>query len=312
VATVAEELSKSVADVAARVAPSVVGVGAGGSGVVVGSGLVATNAHNVRHDGIVITFADGRRAEGHPAGVDVDGDLAVVSVDTGDAPVLAVAGGGSGAGAGAGVGLRLGDAVVALANPGGRATRVSVGFVSALDVAFRGPGGRRVRGAIEHTAPLARGSSGGPVVDVRGTLVGIDTHRVGDGFYLALPADDELQRRLEALSNGEVPRRPRLGIAVAPPRVARRLRQSVGLPERDGLLVHTVEEAGPADRAGMGRGDLVVRVGTTDVSTVDELAGALEDVAPGATVDVLVVRGAEELTLTVDLAGPADAPEGPA
>ncbi len=307
-ATVAEQLSKSVADVAARVAPSVVGVGAGGSGVVVGPGLVATNAHNVRHDGIVITFADGRRAEGHPAGVDVDGDLAVVSVDTGDAPVLA----GAGAGAGAAADLRLGDAVVALANPGGRATRVSVGFVSALDVAFRGPGGRRVRGAIEHTAPLARGSSGGPVVDVRGTLVGIDTHRVGDGFYLALPADGELQRRLDALSHGEVPRRPRLGIAVAPPRVARRLRQSVGLPERDGLLVHAVEEGGPADRAGMGRGDLVVRVGATDVRTVDELAGALEDVAPGATVEVLVVRGAQEITLTVDLTGAADAPDGPA
>ena len=306
-ATVAEELSKSVADVAARVAPSVVGVGAGGSGVVVGSGLVATNAHNVRHDGIVITFADGRRAEGRPAGVDVDGDLAVVSVDTGDAPVLAV-----GAGAEAAGDLRLGDAVVALANPGGRATRVSVGFVSALDVDFRGPGGRRVRGAIEHTAPLARGSSGGPVVDARGTLVGIDTHRVGDGFYLALPADDELQRRLDALSHGEVPRRPRLGIAVAPPRVARRLRQSVGLPERDGLLVHAVEEGGPAARAGMGRGDLVVRVATTDVGTVDELAAALEDVTLGTTVEVLVVRGAQELTLTVDLAGAADAPGGAA
>ena len=108
-----------------------------------------------------------------------------------------------------------------------------------------------------------------------------------------------------------MPRRPRLGIAVAPPRVARRLRQSVGLPERDGLLVHAVEEAGPADRAGMGRGDLVVRVSATDVATVDELAAALEDVAPGATVDVLVVRGADEVTLTVDLAVATDAPEGP-
>ena len=89
-ATVAEELSKSVADVAARVAPSVVGVGAGGSGVVVGDGVVVTNAHNLRHDEVVVTFADGRRADGRPAGVDVDGDLAVVSVDTGDAPALAV------------------------------------------------------------------------------------------------------------------------------------------------------------------------------------------------------------------------------
>jgi len=299
-ATVAEELSKSVADVAARVAPSVVGVGAGGSGVVVGPGLVATNAHNIRHEEVVVTFADGRRAGGRPAGVDVDGDLAVVAVDTGDAPVLAVTG----------ATLRMGDAVVALANPGGRAVRVSVGFVSALDVAFRGPGGRRVRGAIEHTAPLARGSSGGPVVDVLGNLVGIDTHRAGDGFYLALPADGELSARVDALARGEVPRRPRLGIAVAPPRVARRLRQSVGLPERDGLLVHAVEEGGAADGGGIRPGDLIVRVGERDVTTVDELAAALEDTDPGVAVAVLVVRGAEEITLTVDLAAPGAA-DGP-
>jgi serine protease Do len=289
-ATVVEELSKSVADVAARVAPSVVAVGAGGSGVVVGPGLVVTNAHNIRREEVVVTFADGRRADGRPAGVDVDGDLAVVSVAT----------------------VRMGEAVVALANPGGRAVRVSVGFVSALDVAFRGPGGGRVRGAIEHTAPLARGSSGGPVVDVRGNLVGIDTHRVGDGFYLALPADDELRARVDALSHGDVPRRPRLGIAVAPPKVARRLRQSVGLPERDGLLVHAVEEGGPAERAGMRQGDLVVRVAATEVSTVDELAAALEGTDPDAAVEVLVVRGADELTLAVDLGGRGTAHEGSA
>jgi serine protease Do len=299
-ATVAEELSKAVADVAAKVAPSVVGVGAGGSGVVVGRGLVVTNAHNIRREEVVVTFADGRRADGRPAGVDVDGDLAVVSVDTADAPALAVAGSAP----------RMGDAVVALANPGGRAVRTSVGFVSALDVAFRGPGGRRVRGAIEHTAPLARGSSGGPVVDVLGNLVGIDTHRVGDGFYLALPADEELLARVEKLSRGDVPHRPRLGIAVAPPRVARRLRQSVGLPERDGLLVHAVEDGGPADRAGIRQGDLIVRVSTTDVTTVDGLAAALEDAEPGSLAEVLVVRGAQEITLAVDLGAPGAEEEG--
>ncbi|HEY5023985.1 MAG TPA: trypsin-like peptidase domain-containing protein [Acidimicrobiales bacterium] len=292
-ATVAEDLSKSVADVAARVAPSVVGVGAGGSGVVVAAGLVVTNAHNLRHEDVVVTFSDGRRADGRPAGVDVEGDLAVVSVDTGDAPALPVGG----------TTVRMGDAVLALANPGGRGVRVSVGFVSALDVAFRGPGGGRVRGAIEHTAPLARGSSGGPLLDILGNLIGIDTHRVGDGFYLALPADEALRGRVDALARGEVPRRPRLGIAIAPPRVARRLRQSVGLPERDGLLVHAVEEGGPADRAGMRQGDLVVRVAGTDVTTVDELATTLENSDTSAALEVLVVRGADEVTLAVDLAG---------
>ncbi|MGA2522263.1 MAG: trypsin-like peptidase domain-containing protein, partial [Acidimicrobiales bacterium] len=214
-ASVLEELSRSVADVVARVAPAVVGVGAGGSGVVVGDGLVVTNAHNIRGGDTVVTFADGRRAEGRAAGVDIDGDLAVVAVDTAATPALEVAA----------VAARMGDAVVALANPGGAGLRASVGFVSALDVSFRGPGGRRVEGALEHTAPLARGSSGGPVVDVAGRLVGIDTHRVGDGFYVALPADEALRARVEALGRGEVPRRPRLGIALAPSHVARRLRR---------------------------------------------------------------------------------------
>jgi len=300
--TVMAELSRSVADVTAKVAPAVVGVGAGGSGVVVGAGLVVTNAHNIRGQETVVTFADGRRAEGRPAGVDVDGDLAVVSVDTADAPALPVAA----------APARMGDAVLALANPGGRGVRVSVGFVSALDVAFRGPGGRRVDGAIEHTAPLARGSSGGPVVDAEGHLVGIDTHRAGDGFYLALPADAQLQARVDALGRGEVPRRPRLGIAVAPPQVARRLRRSVGLPERDGILVRAVEDGGPADRAGIRQGDLIVHAGGIALTTVDELGAALEGADPDAAVELLVVRGTEELTLAVDLGGKGTAHEGSA
>jgi serine protease Do len=238
---VLEELSTAVRSVAEKVGPSVVGVGAGGSGAVVGAGVVVTNAHNLRGEETVITFADGRRAPGRATGVDIDGDLAVVAVDTGDAPALAW--GTTAAG--------IGDAVLGCANPGGRGLRVSVGFVSAVDVAFRGPGGRKVGGAIEHTAPLARGSSGGPLVDSAGGLVGIDTHRIGDGFYLAVPADDDLRRRVDALGRGEVPRRPRLGIAVAPSHVARRLRRSVGLPEREGILVRAVEDGGAAASAGV-------------------------------------------------------------
>jgi len=301
-ASVMEQLSKSVADVVEGVAPSVVGVGAGGSGVVIGSGLVVTNAHNIRGDEVVITFDDGRRAEGRPAGVDVDGDLAVVVVDTAHAPALALTE----------TAPRRGEAVVALANPGGRGVRVSVGFVSALGVAFRGPGGRRVEGAMEHTAPLARGSSGGPVVDVHGRLVGIDTHRVGDGFYLALPADDKLRDRLAALGRGDVPHRPRLGIAVAPPHVARRLQRSVGLPERDGLLVHAVEDDSPAARAGIRQGDLVVRAAGSAVTSVDELATALESADPVGPVELLVVRATEEITVAVDLAGTGPSHQGSA
>src|SRR5947208_2218989 len=105
---------------------------------------------------------------------------------------------------------------------------------------LRGSGGRRIGGSLEHTAPLAPGSSGGPLLDADGHLVGLNTNRLGEGFYLALPADAALRGRVEALGRGESVSRPRLGIAVAPSRVASHLRQSVGLPARDGVLVREV------------------------------------------------------------------------
>jgi serine protease Do len=120
-----------------------------------------------------------------------------------------------------------------------------------------------------------------------------------------VPADEELKSRVDALGRGEVPARPRLGIAVAPAHVARRLRRSVGLADRDGILVRAVEDGGPADGAGIKQGDLVVSVAGTAVTTVDELASALAGAGTGAPVTVGVVRGVEELTVTVTIAGPS-------
>ena len=295
-----ESLSQAVAGVVEAVAPSVVGVGAGGSGVVVEEGLVVTNAHNLRGDEVIVSFGDGRRVAATVAGVDADGDLAVLSVDTSGAPAIPWAGRTP----------KLGEVVLALADPGGRGPRVGVGFVSALDVDFRGPGGRRITGAIEHAAPLGRGSSGGPLVDGEGRLVGIDTHRLGEGFYLAMSAGEELRSRIEALARGESPRRVRLGVALAPPRVARRLRRSVGLPERDGLLVHAVEPGGPADRAGVEYGDLIIEVGGTPVTSVDQLAACLERLGADGSAELRLLRGAEELTVAVDFRDETAGDEG--
>ena len=216
-----------------------------GSGVVIADGRVLTNAHNVRGEQVTVTFADGRSAAGRLAGIDVDGDLAVIEVDTtGTTPLRW----------GAGDGLATGAAVFgAAASPTG-GTRVTFGTVSAVARAFRGPGGRRIGGSVEHDAPLAPGSSGGPIVDADGNFVGLNTNRLGEGFYLALPADAALRERVDALGRGERVERPRLGVAIAPTHVASRLRRSVGLPERDGLLVRDVEDGSPAARAGIARG----------------------------------------------------------
>src|SRR6266566_4854021 len=106
---------------------------------------------------------------------------------------------------------------------------VTAGTISSVERSFRGPGGTRIGGSIEHTAPLASGSSGGPLVDGDGRLLALNTNRVGEGFYLARPADAAFRDRVGALGRGESVTRPRLGIAVAPSAIARRLRASVGL-----------------------------------------------------------------------------------
>ena len=285
--TILDEVQADIARLAEQGASSVVGIGQRwgvGSGIVISEGQVLTNAHNVRGDQVTVTFADGRTAEGTVTGTDIDGDLAVIEVETGSVPALSWA-----AGAPA-----IGTAVFGLANPGGRGLRVTFGFVSGIDRSFRGPRGVRITGSLEHTAPLLPGSSGGPVLNAEGQLLGINTNRLGEGFYLAIPADEALRGRVDALARGESVRPPLLGVAIAPGHVARRLRRAVGLPEAEGLLIREVSENSPAAAAGLARGDLIVAAAGQPVRTADDLFGALRAAAPGGSLELTVLRGTEE------------------
>ncbi len=267
-----------------------------GSGVVIAPGFVLTNAHNLRDRSTQIGFSDGRHVQGTVAGSDADGDLAVLAVDTGDATPLQWAA----------PPPRVGQVLVAGA-AGGLHHRVTVGYASAIGQAFRSGGGRLVQDAIEHTVPLARGSSGGPLVDVTGRLVGINTHRIGHRFYLARPGDEALRSRIEQLRAGQSVRARRLGVALAPADVARGLRRAVGLPERDGLLVRGVADDSPAATAGIREGDLLVSAAGTAIASIDELARAIDSSGDGVAIGL--VRGAEELTVEVRFDSPiADAP----
>jgi len=292
-----ESVTRAVADAAG---PAIVGIGRGrgwgGSGIVVAAGQVLTNAHNLHGPEVAVSFADGRKATGRVVGVDADGDLAVVAVDTADAAVIEWAD----------QPAALGTIVLALANPGGVGLRVTLGQVSATGQAFRGPRGRRIRGSIEHSAPLTKGASGGAVVDRAGRLLGVNTNRLGEGFYLAIPADADLRSRVERLGRGESARRPHLGVALAPPQAARHLRQSVGLDERDGLLVRAVEDASPAAAAGLRTGDLLVAAGDRSLVAIDDLHDALS-AAAGSTVVLRLVRGVEESEVTVTLGASEEA-----
>jgi S1-C subfamily serine protease len=286
-----DEIGANIRQLAWGAGASVVGIGqrwGAGSGIVLADGQVLTNAHNVRGDQVTVTFADDRTVEGTVAGRDVDGDLAVISVDTGGAAALTWAS----------APVQLGTPVFALANPGGRGLRVTSGFVSGIERSFRGPRGRRITGSLEHTAPLLPGSSGGPVLNADGELLGINTNRLGEGFYLAIPADETLRERAGTLARGESVTAPRLGIAIAPGHVARRLRRAVGLPEADGLLIHEVVEDSPAAQAGLAAGDLIVTAAGRPIRTPDDLFDALA-AARGGTLELNVVRGTDERTLQV-------------
>jgi serine protease Do len=301
--SVLDDLQSALTAVAGKAGASIVGIGSRqrGSGVVIADGKVLTNAHNIRGDEVTVTFADGRSTRGQLSGVDWDGDLAVISVDTAKAqPVDWADSGAASAGA-----LVFGAA----ATPGG-GTRVTFGSVSAVARAFRGPGGRKIAGSIEHTAPLAPGSSGGAILDAAGRFLGLNTNRLGEGFYLALPADADLRTRVDALGRGETPTRRRLGVAVAPAFVAARLRRSVGLPDRDGILVRGVEDGSDADTAGIQQGDLIVEVAGKAIADPDDLVEALATAS--TPFEVKVVRGTEERTVSVGAAenGSAGEPAG--
>ncbi len=293
-----DEVQAAVRAVADTAGPAVVGIGRGwglGSGVVVSDGVVLTNAHNVRGGEVTVSFgqggaaAEGHTVEGQVAGVDVDGDLAVLNVNTAGVTSLTWAD----------TAPELGAVVFGLANPGGRGLRVTVGMVSALGQAFRGPRGRQVTGSVEHTAPLARGSSGGPVVDAGGHFLGLNTNRLGEGFYAAIPADGDLRSRVDALARGESASPRHLGVGLVPGRAARHLRRSVGLPDRDGVLVQVVQDDSPAARAGLRRGDLITEAGGRPVGGVDDLHAIVDGLGDGDSLSLGVVRGADDLSVSV-------------
>jgi serine protease Do len=276
---------------ALSVSDSVVSFGRGarrGSGFVVAPGRVLTLSYRLRDERVETITHDGAHHDGRVVGVDGELGVAVLDVPTGDAPAVAWAN----------EPPRLGSSVFALADPGS-GLRITAGNVSAESLTVRSRHGRALE-LIEHTAPMPRGSGGGPLVGPDGAVVGVNALRGDAGFLLALPAR-AVQSAIERVVEGREP--VRLGVALASPSASRRMRRAVGLPDHDGLLVQGVEEASAAGRAGVKRGDLLVGIGGVALVTIDDLHSSLDANAGAEGVELVVLRATERMQLSVDLRG---------
>ncbi len=274
-----------------------------GSGVVIDAagGLVLTNAHVVESvDSVFVTLADGRQIEGSVVGADPVTDLAVVRI-AGRPGVPAAPLGDSEA-------LEVGDWAIALGSPYGLQRTVTLGIVSGLhrDINSLGFSDKRLD-LIQTDAAINPGNSGGPLINADGEVIGINTLvRSGPGAGLGFAIPVNLAKRVATqLADGGQVVHPYLGLQLVPltARVARDNNRDpdalLQLPERDGALVQRVLPESPAEKAGLRRGDLVVRIAEESVNTPAALLRQVEKAQVGQPLPLTVVRGQKELELSI-------------
>jgi S1-C subfamily serine protease len=266
------------------------GQGAGSGVIIAPDGYVLTNSHVV-HGGsrLEVTLTDGRTLGAALVGEDPATDLAVVRVSASGLP-WAVPGDSAA--------LRVGQLVIAIGNPLGFQSTVSSGVVSALGRSLRGTTGRLIEDIIQTDVALNPGNSGGPLVDSRGRIVGINTAIIAlaQGLSFAVPMNTAKWVVSELLSEGRV-RRGYLGLSGQRRPLDRRLARAHGLETTHAVEVMSVEAAGPAVRAGLRAGDLIVAAAGTPIVSVDDLHRLLAGPAAiGHPVTLTIVRGRERLS----------------
>jgi serine protease DegQ len=275
-----EKASKSVVRVDAR-------RGRAGSGIVWDTGLVLTANHVVEQEEDITVVVDDKTSKATLVGRDPATDLALLKVDGLSAPAMPRANVGD---------LKPGQIVLAIGRPG--SLKATFGTISAVSSPWRGWRGSEVEHLIQTNAPLYPGFSGGPLVDVDGRAVGMNSWVFGRGDGRAI-AMDVAERVVQSLRTDGRIKRPYLGIGT----------QQVPLPDavksrvnqENGLLIVAVEPQSPADKAGLMQGDTLLALNGTVTNSLEDLYSGLRKVKVGATQTVKVVRAGEvkEIPVTV-------------
>ena len=264
--------------------------GAGSGLIIAPDGYVLTNSHVVRSaERIELGLQDGRTLAGQTVGDDPHSDLAVVRVHESGLPAADL---------GDSSRLRVGQLVIAIGNPLGFQATVTTGVVSALGRTLRAQSGRLIENIIQTDAPLNPGNSGGPLVDSRGRVVGINTAVIygSQGICFAIPVNTAKWVTAHLIRDGKV-RRAYLGISGQVAAIARGLVLDYGLPAETGVRIVEIQPHTAAAEAGLRSGDIIVKIGETAVATPDDLQRALGAHPIGDALPVEVLRGAERLQI---------------
>ena len=249
-------------------------------------GFLLTNAHVVTGaTGVRATLSDGLAYPAHLVGSDPDTDLAVLKVDH-SAPGFAVLGDSSL--------LRPGQLVIAIGNPLGFQATVTAGVVSALGRTMRSQSGRLIDGVVQTDAALNPGNSGGPLVSSRGDVIGVNTAVIAgaQGICFAIPSRTAEFVASRLMRDGRV-RRAYLGVAGQSVRFTRRQADRYHLSAPGGVLVTSVEPGSPAARAGLAPRDLLVSVGDSPITSIDDMHRVLAEEAIGLPIELVFFRGGE-------------------
>jgi S1-C subfamily serine protease len=264
-----------------------------GSGIVITpDGYILTNSHVVRNGThIQVNFSDGSQSEATLVGDDPSTDLALVR---------AAVSGLAFAGLGDSSRLKAGQLVIAVGSPLGFESTVSTGVVSALGRSFRSETGRLIENIIQHTAPLNPGNSGGPLLDARRQVIGINTAVIAraQGIGFSIPSTMANRVVSHLMAYGHV-RRGFLGIMARSRPIDRRLARFLELSAEIGVEIVNLESGGPAERAGLHIGDIVVGINGAVTESVDDLHRVLTEWPFSDALHLLVVRRTEKLALDV-------------